>query len=293
MRTKRKLHSICYYIFKYICICIPLIMLLLSYVFMNKTIQNTYALEETTTTQEIQYKYQTNELNSVNDIVVGNIYYVNLGNSTIGNEGYAFSFYTTYIKFNENFEIDEDRYLYFYIEDNLYFYDDYLILIDTDNYIEYYYYNTNTYIDVSISQELQYINSFSIIILSDEYLATATRLYNDGFLNICPNEYIPYDTITNITNNTYNADALTPLSSIENREVNLSYIEPIESFYSLGVNSFYDSLLEVVGIDTDDRVTLYLLHMPLWLLWVELLYLVASILALVPRIFNKWFDFEE
>lgn len=43
---------------------------------------NEHAVNETTTEVDIHYKYQTNEVNSVDDLIVGNIYHINKQNIT-------------------------------------------------------------------------------------------------------------------------------------------------------------------------------------------------------------------
>lgn len=72
---------------------LPLIMFLPSCLYYSL---NKYATNETTT--QINYKYQSNEVNSINDVIERNIYHLNINNTTLDN----------YFLFNEDLELDFD-----------------------------------------------------------------------------------------------------------------------------------------------------------------------------------------
>lgn len=273
-------------------LCMPLLLLLIACIFPTKQIQNTYALEETTTTQEYDYKYETNEINNFNDIVIGNIYlldyyyiwdtlgyglddiFINLTLHIVGTYGIGISGLDTT---NDGEPFVKNGYM---IYDKLYLGFETISIGEDNNHGIYFY---SPYYSFSFRPYAE--NEYIICRFIDfQYNNILTEAQQKLSIKICPQEYIPYDTINNITTGIYNQETLTQVNEI--KQPNEAILMPYKTFYSLEVNNWYRSLLELIGVNisSTDLVQGYLLYFPLWAMWFWLFELIELAVTLVPKL---------
>lgn len=282
MRQKRKVFNIAHYVFKYVLLLVPLILLLISYVLPNKKIENEYKLTETTT--QVNYKYQTNEVNSVSDVIDGNIYFITLLWQDIQDIDDSFNYnfsYGTTLLFDVYQFFEFAPYTMFDYDIEIFDYECNFVYSLTNGYGLLYlnFYSTQLKLGDSDDGLSLYITFIGFV----HNLSNLTNFTNFT-ISACPLEYIPKE--ETIINNTYDSSSLVNVE--ENREANYSLLEPLENLYQLSINSWYTDLLDIIGIDSDNRVTMYLAYYPLYVMYVELFYLIALVLSFIPRLFNKW-----
>lgn len=302
-------------------IVLPILLLLIACIFPTKQINNTYALEETTTTQEIQYKYsldplmfeESENIDWDNLIINHNYYYLVEfygGQYTEYNKDYSFIseisnnlpsnisniksitglfMYSTSLNDSVIDEIIYDEYnsQWYNKIDELRIYQDSFIVLE----------NQNFYIiwDDSEGDWFRFFNGYYLIKFEEDFLYN--NLYFDYFdiyvyddietiTNYDIYTYIPKETTINTTNNTYNQETLTQIN--ETKQPNENILKPVVYLYDADINNWYDNILDFFNLNSDDVLYSYLLHFPLYVLWFELLSVILDIFILVPKLFDKW-----
>lgn len=97
---------------------------------------------------------------------------------------------------------------------------------------------------------------------------------------------MPIETINNITNNSYNQEALTEIQEI--KEPNQAILKPLNLLYKADINNWYDSFLNAFSLNYEDNDYMYyLVHFPLYVLYVCLLDLLLDIILLVPALIHR------
>lgn len=257
----KKLH----YILKYFVLALPMLLLLISCLIPKKNINNNYSVDSTTT---INYKYQTNEVNSADDLINGNIYLVSFQN----NIGAIYSrFGYSYIDFIDGFVFDSVSTSSFGASDVPFigFSGSNFTLCQFSNY----------------DDSLKTIISGGYVNLVFVYRSSDIDYFGDvSFISACPQTLIPIDNTT-ITNTINENSSL--ISSNEVRRYNDEIISPIMTFYEMPLNNFYFDLLDTIGIVYTNEIVKYLLCYVLWIMYVYLFDLIADIFAFIPKILHN------
>ena len=160
--------------------------------------------------------------------------------------------------------------------------------------------NVIRYIDDIIGQEQQILIdiSYADLFPNTEYNYNYTTFVYADYTQVndyyTTNQYTTYtdryDTYEYYTyTQSYDSDCI--VESTDIRSYNMSFIDPLFSFYELEINEWYGYILDVFGVDTTQHtILLYLLYYPIYLLWFELLHVISLCFSFIPKLFNRWLN---
>lgn len=285
---KESISKICFNVFKYIILLVPILILAVTFCLPNKVTRTDYAQNETRT--EIVYRYQTNEVNSVDNLIVGNVYTFEFGYATddyiIGSFGFDFvSLYlddSTHKIFNENFYFDFDIFVANYYQSSF-----------PNFYIEIVFSNDEVFDFSGSNMDYQSLERYANIIYDDYFIDNFGEyiddFVSDGYLY---ESSLDFNSHWNIIETNYitEYDTSSPIGETESREANLSLINIFNDWYDLPINVWYNSIISFLEIDRESPIIYYFAHYPIWILYSELLFLIARVFAFIPMLLNKLFD---
>lgn len=258
---KRNIKTVAHWVIMSILLLFPILMVGVS----------SFANDEQMVSVTETYEYQTNEVNNVNDLVVGNIYKINLidlslafktdaGDDTlminiVKNNDISFALNNAVLNdYGSDINSDFISLSFFYNE--LYYY-----MLDNNNYFEYYF--DDLTIDIFDTYETNYCyclfknNNYDSVDLSQyftisDYLGQVT-------------------TDVDIQNATYK------------QEVN----NWCNGFKNLPVNQWYGQLLDLIGVGQTTNSVMNVIYVyPLYVLWVYLLDLIVDCLLVIIHMFH-------
>lgn len=288
---------------KYLIIALPILLLLIACIFPSKKVVNTYALEETTTTEtdtninfnqivnysledySILYNGITFEYNATTNYL--HIY------GTCTNRIYLYLL-NRFFNVNNTFINYGDIYLLrgFSFEDNIEL-GAYNLNYSNEAYINFCYESMrfNPYININSGASIDYYFTLQVFNLSQMGLENISL---QDFNNLFPLNIYSYNngqditlTTLTITNNIGNA-ALNPLETQEIKEPNQAILKPLNLLYKADINNWYDSFLNAFRLNYEDNDYMYyLVHFPLYVLYVCLLDLLLDIILLVPALIHR------
>lgn len=239
---------------------------------------SSFAKEENQTEVNIQYKYETNEVNTLEDIISGNIYYFEFPYTSSDSYLYAGGF--DFVRFNciyldeFNFSNFEDLYIdEFYSEQfvlgNMYY--SFMFSGDMSFYCQVYSENIGDYIislgfDTSSDSISFYFSGYFQVLFDDMPFVHDALEY----ISICPQEYIPFETVE-----------VNEVTSTMRQDIN----NWTNDFVNLPVNAWYGSLLTAIGINLTANSLMRVLYVyPLYVIWVYILDLVVDLLLVIVKL---------
>lgn len=215
--------------------------------------------EQSVTVTEI-HEYETNEVNSNDDLIEGNIYKVN-GTYAFGDDNLESGLLSANILFIPS--NDDDSFLYF---------DSSSVEYDTDyiyNYVSFYYEDSTITL---------YIGDYATI-----YLDSIT-FHNVYFVIYNLSNFNAQNFITLFSSSDYLGNVTTTVD-IENSNYKQEINNWANSFKRLPVNAWYGQLLDVIGIgDTNNSVMNVIYVYPLYVLWVYLIDLILDCLLVIVNL---------
>lgn len=271
-----------HYLLKYIIMSIPVLLLMLSFLFPTKQITNNYSVESETI---INYKYETNEVNNVNDLVVGNAYCFKNQDFMNDHEG---------LNFNDAFD-PSPRYRLIGLDGTAYFD---LFTLD-DSYLEdiifnnFYFNIYNEYLEIFLDDDY---NSYFDFADFGIYFDDVINIYfviidNVSFQNYAFDYIVPCPDSKNIIESTTISNTINDNSSVisvdEVRSNNTDYLKPLNDFYKLSFNNWYDNLLSAMNLTIDNDTTYYLYHIPLYIIFVYIFDIIVDLFGLIFRLGHK------
>lgn len=295
---------------KYLIIALPILLLLIACIFPTKKVVNTYALEDTTTT-ETETTINFNQLAiPYNNTEFGiSVNYLNNGTYTIS--GTATSDNGPYLT-RLSMDLPSPLGFYgkinhkYYIRSNLNFTDGLRVQgydpisrtyasIQVNRISSFNFINDNYYVNVWFRGETNNTYYFDNVYLEcfDLTEMGLDNITKEDFDNLFPlnyiytfNKEISLSSLT-ITNNIGN-EALNPLETQEIKEPNQAILKPLNLLYKAEINNWYDSFLNAFSLNYEDNDYMYyLVHFPLYVLYVCLLDLLLDIILLVPALIHR------
>lgn len=248
------------------------------------------------TTVDIQYKYQSNEVNSIDDIVVGNIYYyefIYIEHRVIDSTSLSF------LSFVQCSSIDGDHFNDRYTDeiiasnfdvrnsDNVF----YVEFSNYDSGLESYCYFTSLDFYTSVIYDYSnYIAFYDTVFIANagfiDYLNYVSTHQNQWFDEVGLPQYADFTVIDSVTVNDSSSDIMSVFVN--------NYAEAINKYFN------YDNAFNFGGLYTWLNTNFFSGNAPLgffifwhlliyWLL-TSLLWLIFDVLMYVPMLVHRWLD---
>lgn len=240
---KRNIKSVAHWVIMSVVLLFPILMVGIS----------SFASKQQTINVEEKYEYQTNEVNSIDDLIVGNIYHYVRPKETINTTITVFLVNADMI-YNKltNYQIEtkpqENWYMTFRVNNGNY----YIYQRHDDTYIYLSYINQSAF-DENID--------FYFVLHDTEYFDNVTINY------VSESDYLGEKTIT------YDIQDLTMREDVN---------QWCASFRSLPVNKWYDNLLVAIGLGITTSMMMNVIYTyPLYVLWVYILDLIVDIFLVI------------
>lgn len=270
---KRKIAYIFKMIVKTMLLCFPMVMLFSSY----------YQKDQSQTT--INYKYETNNVETESDFIVGNAYTY----SSIYDTG-------DQIFFEDLF--DEDTDFYVIGLKNLTFGGSYYI---DDSYLfSSFYYTINLYVDFNIGEySCVYINAYNT---DSDFEYTYSICYDsqgDFYFYCLYDDFCSFDFVCMSDISLNDSSLISKFSSLDNSH---NFIESVITtnktpnqllndwaldFYNMPVNAWYKKILGIFNANLNNPTMNIIYLYPLYIVYVELLDIVLHFALLIPDLIHK------
>ena len=233
-----------------------------------------YAFNEHATNSQIEetnivYKYETTEVNSVEDLILGNVYYCKLYDLAYYTDYDELDFYTHYLAFSN---IDNENINYIF--ENTQVFNIYDFRLEVNQLIfECDFYGPATNFVLTEVKENDYI---CFQHLEDNQYPS--QIYE--YMQECPQEYIPIESVTT------RSESLGIVGSIE-KNINDTFNLPL---FSWSKNSFlaqpFNYIMNLFGIPSNNVFVYYLDY---WLS-ISIIWLVFDLIMYLPLLVHRWID---
>lgn len=263
---KRNIKSIAHWVIMSVLLLFPVLMVGVS----------AFANDEQTTTVNTTYEYETNELNSVNDIVVGNIYHLNFYSPTDDEyistylEGEIYFSYIFNLKFNgvANTTIDD-------------MYQDTLpssARLSSSGFV----FNSLIYYDANDNQSPYFVASYLLSSSDFSSIKGFDFVLSQGDLESFQDYLNMGDTFgLYVGASDYLGEATTTVD-IQDSNYKQEVNNWANGFKNLPVNQWYGNLLDVIGVGVTTNSVMNVIYVyPLYVLWVYILDLIVDCLLLI------------
>lgn len=218
---------------------------------------------------DIQYKYQSNEVNSVDDLIVGNIYY--LERLYIVDSPYEFSFNTiSYESYESDLGIGD------FVIDDIFF--DYVSTISVS--YENFYYSVSNGLSVTLVGGLGYFNINDLVFMYDSSLLP--YFVSNNYLP----QYTDYNVIESVSVNDTESDIMSQFTTSLYNTTERYY--NFDNFFALGdIRQWFNTNFFNGNPSLGFGIAWHLLTY--WFV-VSIFWLIFDVLMYLPLLVHRWLD---